>query len=134
MLNNSKKQATIIVSDSINQNKDYFKQELCALLNSGTDKDIALVKAKTQYVNKINEDLSIFFSNSDFRSLNMFGILMTSPENQGFDFDPSCFTAEQLFAITHYILHDDKASDKQMTNIKTLFDDAVSSVISEINS
>ena len=130
MLNLGLGKAGNMITKSMEAHEQSFREELQRLSQEGAKNSLDLAIAF--YLRKITEDLSLYFMNSDFRQMNMFGMLMSSPISQGFDFDPAHLTAEQLFAIAHFILTSERPKLKNMEKVKALFEQTVEAAAKDI--
>lgn len=130
MLNLGLGKAGNMITKSMETHQQAFRKELHRLSQEGAEN--SLEQASAFYLQKITEDLSLYFMNSDFRQMNMFGILMSSPISQGFNFDPAHLTAEQLFAIAHFILTSERPKPKSMEKVKEMFQQIIEDTAKEI--
>lgn len=130
MLNFGLGKAGNMITQSIATHESAFREELKHLTQKNSENCQELAVAF--YLRKITEDLSMYFMHSDFRQMNMFGMVMSSPITYGFNFNPSHLTAEQLFALSHFIITDEPPKIKSMEKIKEIFDQKVSDAVKEV--
>ncbi|MBR5486027.1 MAG: hypothetical protein IKV41_05900 [Oscillospiraceae bacterium] len=120
-----------MTTDSIKNHEAAFRSEL-KKLSAEHSADEAFALADAFYLRAITSDLTDYFIRSDERQQKMFGILMSSPISQGFDFDAKHLTAEQLYTISYFVMTLDRPKDKNVNKIREMYAEIVNAAKAEI--